>query len=217
MGPIWTDTDRTYMGSTNIDVLVVVDMQEDFISGIFGSKEAKDIVPEVIVEIDRFITKGGERGTQNPHVFFTRDTHDKNSYMHGSESYLPFHCGKDTEGWELNNRIKAAVTSLQDKDACTIIDKYTFGSVELGQAVKKYIDEKIAYLRSTGVPANRINENIEIVGLCTDICVISNALLLKAFIPSARIMVNSSLCAGTTPENHSKALDIIGQNGIEVI
>ena len=159
-------------------ILLVVDMQNDFIDGALGTAEAEKIVPLVKEKIEGF------DGT----VLFTRDTHFDN-YMETQEGKrLPVpHCIKGTEGWQIRKELDALRTT-------EAIDKLTFGSSELGQLlVRKNEEEPI--------------ESITVIGLCTDICVISNALLAKAFLPEVEIRVDAKCCAGVTPQSHENALN----------
>ena len=159
-------------------ILVVVDMQNDFIDGALGTSEAQAIVPLVKEKIEKFDGK----------VIFTRDTHFDN-YMQTQEGKnLPVpHCIKDTEGWE----IRAELEALRTRPA---IDKPTFGSVALGKLLaEENMQEPI--------------ESITFVGLCTDICVISNAMIAKAFLPEVPLIVDAACCAGVTPESHRNALE----------
>lgn len=160
------------------DILLVVDMQNDFIDGALGTKEAVAIVPNVIEKIKAF---------HGP-VFFTRDTHSED-YMNTQEGQnLPVpHCIYGTKGWELHPEIEALRTS----DA---IDKVTFGSSELGPLLDMLDEEETV-------------KSVTLIGLCTDICVISNAMIAKAYLPEAEIIVDSSCCAGVTPESHQTALN----------
>lgn len=170
--------------------LVVVDMQNDFVDGILGTKEACSIVPAAVEKIKGF---DGE-------IFATFDTHFEN-YMETSEGKkLPVpHCIKGTEGWKLNNEIKAA---LSEKEF-TPVEKYTFGSVDLPEIIKKASGgDKFA---------------VELIGLCTDICVVSNALLLKANFPEADISVDAKCCAGVTPEKHDAAVETMKSCQIDII
>ena len=165
--------------------LIVVDMQVDFITGVLGSKNAEAIVPNVVEKVKNF------DGT----VIFTRDTHFDN-YMETQEgTKLPIaHCIKDTIGWQLCEELLPY--------AKTIIDKVTFGSIELPQILKDY-----------GEPI----EEIELCGLCTDICVISNAMLLKTVFPEVPISIDSSCCAGVTVESHNIALNAMKAVQISII
>jgi nicotinamidase-related amidase len=158
-------------------VLVVVDMQKDFIDGALGTKEAVAIVDNVAETIKSF---DGE-------VVFTRDTHFDN-YMETQEGRnLPVpHCIKDTEGWQLDKKLEVLRTA--DMKA---FDKLTFGSVGLAEYLKS--------LKSL--------ESVTLIGLCTDICVISNALLIKANLPEVKISVIEKCCAGVTPESHKNAIE----------
>ena len=157
--------------------LIVVDMQNDFIDGALGTKEAVAIVPAVEKKIREFA------GT----VLFTRDTHTE-SYLQTQEGRkLPVpHCIRGTSGWQ----IRAELDALRKTDA---IDKVTFGSCALAELLRTE-NEKEAI------------ESITLIGLCTDICVISNAMTIKAFLPEAEIIVDADCCAGVTPESHYTAL-----------
>lgn len=157
-------------------VLCVIDMQNDFIDGALGTKEAEAIVENVKAKIELY-RKNGDT------VIFTRDTHSED-YMNTQEGKnLPVpHCIKDSEGWEVSDKLDTA----SDK----IIDKPTFGSFELAEHISALAD---VY-------------EIELIGLCTDICVISNAMILKARFTETPIKVDSSCCAGVTPESHTNAL-----------
>lgn len=156
-------------------LLIVVDMQNDFIDGALGTPEALAIVPHVKERIESFDGK----------VIFTRDTHLEN-YMDTQEGKnLPVpHCIKNTDGWQ----IRAELDALRTTEA---LDKVTFGSKDL---VKRIGEEKDV-------------ESITFLGLCTDICVISNVLLTKAFFPEIPLFVDAKGCAGVTPQSHRNALD----------
>lgn len=159
--------------------LVVVDMQKDFVDGALGSKEAVAIVPNVVKKINEF---DGE-------IFVTYDTHFEN-YMETNEGKnLPVeHCIKGTDGWKLNDEVANALMGKE----YTEIEKLTFGSVKLPELVKAAAgDEEFM---------------VELVGLCTDICVVSNALMLKANFPEMDMFVDSACCAGVTVESHEAAL-----------
>ena len=168
-----------------MDILVVVDMQNDFVSGALGTAEAREIVPYVVGRVVEGLNRGEE-------ILFTMDTHQEN-YMDTQEGRrLPvLHCVRGTAGWEIIEQLR--------EYARHPIDKPTFGSRELG-ALLKARDED---LRKQGKPGV---EKVTLIGLCTDICVISNALLVKAFLPEAEIAVDAACCAGVTPESHKNAL-----------
>ena len=162
-------------------VLIVVDMQKDFVDGALGTKEAIAIVDAVVEKVKAF---DGE-------VIFTRDTHFDN-YMETQEgANLPVpHCVKDTEGWDLIPELKAFCEEMK----CKVYDKPTFGSTELAADLKALYD------------AGEL-ESVELIGICTDICVVSNALLIKAFMTELPVSLDSSCCAGVTPEKHEAALE----------
>ena len=169
-------------------ILVVVDMQNDFITGALGTKEAEDIINNVVAKI-------GEYEPQN--IYATRDTHFEN-YLETSEGKkLPVkHCIKDTEGWMLESRVAEAMPEAK------IIDKPTFGSTDLADML---------FARNDKNPID-----VEIIGVCTDICVVSNALLIKARLPETDITVDSSCCAGVTPKTHDAALETMRMCQINV-
>lgn len=168
--------------------LIVVDMQNDFVDGALGTKEAVAIVPNVVEKIKGFDGK----------VLFTRDTHHEN-YMETQEGKnLPVpHCIEGTQGFELVPEIKALCISEP-------IDKPVFGSAELGLKLQAE-NEKEAI------------DSITLVGLCTDICVISNAFVIKSFLPEVPIIVDASCCAGVTPESHLRALESMKTCQIQIV
>ena len=175
-------------------ILIVVDMQNDFIDGALGTKEAVAIVPNVIDKINSF---DGDK------IIFTRDTHEEN-YMDTQEGKnLPvMHCIRGTRGWEINPEIEA----LRKEDA---IDKPSFGSMELGEVLMNQQKE----LLEQGKPGI---ESVEFVGLCTDICVISNVMITKAAMPEVPVIVDASCCAGVTPESHKNALEAMKMCQVKV-
>ena len=168
------------------NVLVVVDMQKDFIDGALGTKEAEGIVEAVADYIESF---EGE-------VVFTRDTHHEN-YMETQEGKnLPVpHCIEGTAGWQIDEKLKKYVT-----DTTRVFDKPTFGSVELAEYRKGQ---------------QEISE-VTLIGLCTDICVISNAMVVKAYMPEVKVSVVEHCCAGVTPESHENALEAMKMCQISV-
>lgn len=169
-------------------VLLVIDMQNDFIDGALGTKEAVAIVPNVIKKIKEF----------DGVVYATRDTHEENYLDTQEGKNLPVkHCVRGSKGWQIQKDIQALLKTEP-------IDKPTFGSVKLGELlVKENEKEKI--------------ESITLVGLCTDICVISNAMIAKANLPEVPIYVDAACCAGVTPESHERALAAMGPCQIHVV
>jgi nicotinamidase-related amidase len=169
-------------------VLLVIDMQNDFIDGALGTKEAVAIVPNVIKKIKEF----------DGVVYATRDTHEENYLDTQAGKNLPVkHCVRGSKGWQIQKDIQALLKTEP-------IDKPTFGSVKLGELlVKENEKEKI--------------ESITLVGLCTDICVISNAMVAKANFPEVPIYVDAACCAGVTPESHERALAAMGPCQIHVV
>ena len=160
-------------------ILIVIDMQNDFIDGSLGTSEAVAIVENVKDKIRQFAPED---------VIATMDTHGED-YMNTQEGhYLPVeHCIKGTEGWKIWEDIAALL------DGAKIYEKPTFGSVQLAADLKALSEEE--------------DIELELIGLCTDICVASNALLLKAYMPEVKISVDPSCCAGVTPEKHQAALE----------
>lgn len=179
------------------DMLIVVDMQRDFVTGPLGSAEARAIVPAVAARIRRAV----EEDTQ---VVFTLDTHDTD-YMETREGrFLPVpHCIQGSEGWALEPEI-----AKECKRGMISFEKPTFGSTALMHHV--------AALAGAKGCVNGKGLRVELCGVCTDICVVSNALLLKAALPEADIMVDSALCAGVTPEKHAAALETLRSCQVEV-
>lgn len=158
-------------------ILVVVDMQNDFIDGALGSKEAAAITENVKLKIKTAVQN-------NETVIYTRDTHTQDYINTQEGKNLPIiHCVKDTLGWMIADGIY--------QEGCKIIDKPSFGSVELAEWIAEQKDV----------------ESIELIGLCTDICVISNAMVIKAKLPEIPVLVDASCCAGVTPQSHLNALE----------
>ena len=167
-------------------LLVVVDMQKDFIDGSLGTPEAQAIVPAVKKRIEEFVAEGQD-------VVFTLDTHYENYPETLEGKNLPvMHCLKGSDGWQLAEELQ----NFPGKR----FEKPTFGSVELA----RYVQE-------------REYDRIELLGLCTDICVISNALLMKTVLPGTPVAVNAGCCAGVTPESHENALRSMKMCQVEIV
>ena len=163
--------------------LIVVDMQNDFVTGSLGTKEAQNIVPNIKKKIQEYIDRGDL-------VIFTRDTHEQNYLETLEGKKLPIkHCIKNTKGWEIAKELKV--------DNALIINKPQFGFPYWYQY--------------------DLRGDIEIVGTCTDICVVSNALIIKAQFPEKEVTIDASCCAGVTPELHKAALDVMRSCQINVI
>ena len=169
------------------DVLIVVDMQNDFIDGALGTAEALTIVPKVKEKIEGF------QGL----VLFTRDTHQAN-YMDTQEGRkLPVpHCIQGSDGWQIRPELDA----LRRTEA---VDKPGFGSVQLAELLRAMNEKE---------PIG----SVTLIGLCTDICVISNAMLIKAYLPELPVKVDAACCAGVTPESHENALAAMAMCQIEI-
>lgn len=174
-------------------ILVVVDMQNDFVDGVLGTPEAVSVVGNVTEKIRSCAAD------PDGVILVTYDTHPE-TYMETSEGkHLPVpHCIKGTAGWELHPAVAAALAGV----AYTPVEKPTFGSVALPALVAE--------------AARGEDFSVELVGLCTDICVVSNALLLKAHFPENPISVDAACCAGVTPESHRAALMTMKMCQIEV-
>ena len=167
--------------------LVVIDMQNDFITGSLGSDEAVKIVPKVKERIEKAIK-------DNEDIFFTKDTHYENYLDTREGKFLPVkHCIEGTNGYDICDELKSF-----EKDAKKIFIKNTFGYKNLPEYLNAY-------------------DEMTFVGLCTDICVVSNVLLVKAFYSEKIIKVEKDLCAGTTVENHEAALKVMKSCHIEII
>lgn len=178
------------------NILIVVDMQNDFIDGTLGTKEAQKIIPNVLEKIKSYNNK-------DSYIIATRDTHS-DDYLETEEGKnLPVkHCA-DYEGWCIQNDVYNLL-GLVEPEGVEIIDKPTFGSIQLAEQLKEL--------------SNYHNiESIELVGLCTDICVISNAIIAKSALPNAHIKVDASCCAGVTPESHNRALDSMQTLQVEIV
>lgn len=181
--------------------VIVVDMQNDFITGALANPAAEAIVQPIA----DFLTK-----EKNKTILFTRDTHDFNYLATSEGKALPVeHCLKETTGWAIRDEIFKAARSNKSSFGWGFVDKPTFGYISW----VKYFDElsKILCCDCTNV------EEITLCGTCTDICVISNALILKALYPNAKIRVIKDLCAGLTPEKHNAAIEVMKSCQIEVI
>ncbi len=171
--------------------LLVIDMQNDFVDGALGTPEAQAIVAGVAAHARAF----------DGHVVFTRDTHGHNYLDTQEGKNLPVaHCVAGTPGWEL----APAIAKVADTLNAPVFDKPTFGSVDLAEWL---------VARNAEAPI----DSIELVGLCTDICVVSNALLIKAFLPEVPVAVNAALCAGVTPGSHEAALATMRSCQVQVL
>ena len=166
-------------------VLIVIDMQNDFVKQTLNSNESLAIISNVVEKVKNF---DGE-------VFFTRDTHHDNYFATLEGEKLPvLHCVKNTDGWQIIDELLPYI-----KHRYNVINKYTFG----------YKDWNLIF--------DTEYTEFELCGVCTDICVVSNALALRMFYPNAKITVDASCCAGVTPEKHAAALEVMKSCQIEVI
>lgn len=158
--------------------VIVVDMQNDFVTGVLGTAEAREMLPRLVKKLEDIIAE------DSADLFFTQDTH-KADYLNTQEGKnLPVvHCIKGSDGWEIVPELKPFT-----KHAKMIIEKKSFGTTRLPTLLKPY-------------------STVEFVGVCTDICVVSNALLVKAFYPETAIVIDAGCCAGVTPEGHRHAIE----------
>jgi nicotinamidase-related amidase len=175
-------------------ILIVVDMQTDFVDGALGTPEAVAILDSVAAKIKAYAAD------PDGVILVTYDTHTED-YMTTSEGkHLPVpHCIKGTTGWELHPAVAAALEGV----SYTAVEKPTFGSVELPALVAKATDGD--------------DFSVELIGLCTDICVVSNTLLLKATYPEVSISVDAACCAGVTPATHEAALTTMGMCQVQIL
>ena len=170
-------------------ILIVIDMQNDFIDGALGTKEAEAIVGAVCEKIRSYPAQG---------VIATMDTHGEDYLMTQEGRNLPVsHCIKGTDGWMIRPEIAALLSEAK------IYEKPTFGCTALAEDLRERAEEE--------------ELELELVGLCTDICVVSNALLLKAAMPEVKISVDAACCAGVTPAAHRAALDTMQSCQIHVL
>ena len=171
------------------DLLLVIDMQTDFVDGALGSEEATAIIPNVLREIAKY---------DKANIIATRDTHSE-SYMDTREGkHLPLpHCIKGTSGWQIHPAIAPAI------EECLVIDKPTFGSIALCEHIVDL--------------AGSEEISVTLVGLCTDICVVSNAMLIKAALPEIEVSVVADACAGVTPDTHFAALTTMKMCQINIV
>jgi nicotinamidase-related amidase len=181
-----------------LKILIVVDIQNDFITGSLGTPEARAIVPKIATLPENY-----------DWTFYTRDTHDEyyyNDYHSEGINGIPPHCIEDTNGWELVDRLKSVKNVY--KNSC-YVNKSDFGF--------PYWKDKINGLWTIFVDEMPVKTQIDICGVCTDICVITNALALRSIFPDDKIRVLSDCCAGSTPEMHQKALDVMRNCLIEIV
>lgn len=181
-----------------VKFLIVVDMQNDFITGSLGTKEAQGIVSNVVKRIE--LAK-----SRNENILFTQDTHRANYLDSHEGKQLPVvHCVEGTAGWQIDSDVWFALDGYEADG----FKKNAFGSLDL----LEYLSDFIA---DWGIYDSDLE--IELLGLCTDICVISNALMLRSTFPEADIAVNASCCAGVTPDKHKAALEVMKSCHIKVI
>ena len=192
---IYAHAEKVNPEGKTVNVLLVIDMQKDFVDQALGTPEAQAIVPNVVAKINEYKARGDM-------IIATKDTHEE-TYLETQEGVnLPFiHCVQNTEGWQLEDAVQAAMP-----ENATIVHKPTFGSTELVKIIGEYVAQY-----------GETNVHMEIVGLCTDICVVSNALIEKAFYPEMPITLDASCCAGVTPATHDAALATMRMCQINVI
>ncbi len=176
-----------------MNILIIIDMQNDFIDGALGTKDAQDVIEPFVEKIRSFDGK----------IILTQDTHDENYLSTQEGRLLPVeHCIEGTEGWKNNERILDAV--MQKGKDYTVFKKGTFGSLSLAEYLKQLSESESI-------------DSIELAGVCTDICVVSNALLIKAMLPEVPVSVDAKCCAGVTPEAHEAALVTMKSCQIDIV
>lgn len=183
---LWYNAVKAYKRGIEVNYLIVVDMQNDFITGALAAENAITAAERAKEKIRGFDGK----------VIFTRDTHSADYLDTQEGKKLPVtHCVKPEYGWQICSQVAPFAENA------LIFDKNTFGSIELAEYLKSQDDI----------------ESITLIGVCTDICVISNALLIKAFLPEVSVFVDESCCAGVTEESHNRAIDAMKMCQIEII
>ncbi len=177
-------------------ILVVVDMQNDFITGCLGNEECRAVVPEVVKAV---------RSGDYDHVYVTMDTHDSN-YLNTQEGHkLPIvHCIAGSDGWQINSEVQKALEESYAPDAVSTVTKESFGSVELASLIREHCIE-------------HDEKEIDFIGVCTGICVISNVMILKAFMPEAKVCVIERACACVTRSSHQTAIDAMQTAQVDII
>lgn len=184
-----------------MEILTVIDTQDDFISGSLRNEEAIKAVPNIVKKIDNF---------DGDVIYVTQDTHDPDYLYTPEGNKLPVvHCVNRSNGWMINKDVQNALNEAYLRGIDVIyVEKPTFGSFDLIDYIKEDIDKCDEYEKV----------NIEFVGFCTDICVVSNVLIAKAaFYDSAKIQVDASCCAGVTPESHKAALLTMKMCQVDII
>jgi len=181
-------------------ILIVVDMQNDFVTGSLKNEMAQSIIPKIKDKITKYINDGNL-------VFFTRDTHTSNYLETFEGKTLPIsHCIKDTSGWYIIPELK----DLADNRGI-YIDKKTFGHLRLGYC----LEENYADIGFYNIDGKDVE--ITLIGVCTGICVISNAIIIKTGYPEANVQVDASCCACITEESHKTALEAMKLVHIDII
>lgn len=180
-------------------LLILVDVQNDFISGVLGTKEAQEAVPKIVEKLKNW----------DGDVICTKDTHESDylNTLEGKNLPVP-HCVLGTEGHDINKDVDTRLHNLASKDklVLTLRKENRFGTLLLPRLIEMYeAGDTLKY------------DCIEFVGFCTDICVVSNLLIVKAAFPEVEIAVDASCCAGTTPENHQHALEVMKSCQIEIL
>ena len=178
-------------------ILVVVDMQNDFVTGVLGSKDAQDIVPRVLDKISNW----------DGFVIFTRDTHFKEGYSKSIEGQnIPIHCIYNTDGWQIVPPLSDYIYNNWKDGKLCIDNKYSFGSYNIVETINRVIESSVDDI-----------EYIEFVGLCTNMCVISNVMIVQSEYINIPIIVDALCCAGSTPEKHEAALDVMESCLIKIV
>ena len=187
-------------------VLAIIDVQEEFVSGALGNKECEAAVKNIVVAVE-----SGEYSK----VIFTKDTHSAD-YLNTQEGKrLPVVHGQEgSEGYKLNSAIRKAVQEHYAKEDVIIVKKPTFGSLDFGNELKKIWDETA---KDTEPASGEYRMEVDFTGFCTGICVLSNVVIAKTFVPEARVCVIENACACVTPETHKTAIAAMGPIQVDII
>jgi nicotinamidase-related amidase len=189
------------MGNDTLNILIVVDMQNDFTYGSLANQSTVDTIPAIVEKVEKYLKD------DNGKIIFTKDMHF-DYYLESEEGkHLPIkHCIFGTEGWDLVDPLKRIVDNNTIQDKIIQVPKSSFGATKLKDAI---------YRSSTQLLYSKIN--IEMVGTCTSLCVIANAFMAKAAAPDAHIIIDAKCCSDVNEENHNNALKVMENAHMEII
>ncbi len=189
------------MGNDTLNILIVVDMQNDFTYGSLANQSTVDTIPAIVEKVEKYLKD------DNGKIIFTKDMHF-DYYLESEEGkHLPIkHCIFGTEGWDLVDPLKRIVDNNTIKDKIIQVPKSSFGAMKLKDAIYR-----------PGTHFIYSKTNIEIVGTCTSLCVIANAFMAKAAAPDAHIIIDAKCCSDVNEENHNNALKVMKNAHMEII